>query len=225
MSITKSPSLDPRNISVVGEAFQNDPAVQTAASALTVASQTADAIGTAVRAAAADPTLTEDARRVKIGDYTDAKWQQVTRALDSSRAEIRKALESEEREIAKSSQVPAGQEQFATEVRNRLAAMPPEKRQRVIADAIKNGDRLTAGAVLHAPAWLADISESRRDAYRLQWAQTHHADKLARMRALEQAVDVTERAGAAFLGMIGDIQAAAKDAREAAKRTREALSA
>jgi hypothetical protein len=88
------------------------------------------------------------------------------------------------------------------ELRERLSALPEDRRKAIITDAIKNDDQMLVSAILSAPAWLCGLSDAELALHRNAWASKHFAADLDRVERLSKAVNDANRAGSVAISFI-----------------------
>lgn len=171
---------------------------------------------------------TEPQRHRKARAASFELIERATKALDD-------AVKSAQREIATIKARTKGPppardlltETRQRELRERLSALPDDKRRTIIADAIKSDNDLLVGAVLNAPPWLSAMGESEMTLVRHNWATKHFAADLDRAERLQKALVDAERAGTLSISFVDSLTNAQliEQAESTEKKAAEALAA
>lgn len=224
---TVPPSLDPRVVEgVTSDEFAgSDDVAKMARATLSRAHDAWEGVQKGRALVDEDPTLPDPARNVAHAEFADKHFSPVFERMDATRSAIEAGIEAEREAITKSSRPPLGSGDLQVEVRTRLSNMPAEERRKLVESAIREGDTLVAGSVLHAPGWLAGVSDNGMESYRAMWAQLHAAERLERIENLTKLRDRLDEAGTVIGQEYAKVASKARKAREASKRRQEAMEA
>lgn len=98
---------------------------------------------------------------------------------------------------------------LATEARTYLRSLEPGKAMKVVMDAARAGDRVTAAAVLTAPPYLSGLDAARHSELRDFAAATLEPRLHASLGALERIADHVRRASQSYVAMYAKVSRAA----------------
>ena len=150
--------------------------------------------------------LTVPARHRQVKGETWRAVEGALRKLDAARSaaaqEVR-AIEARTKAPPRPTD-PAGA-MLASEIRARLASMPPAARRKAMDGALADGDDTVLGAVLNGPPMLSGLSGSEEfEMVRSSWQRSRHGDDIDRLSRLSRALVDSERAGTLVIGfMVG----------------------
>lgn len=173
---------------------------------------------------------TPAARHKKARDASFELLARATQAVDA-------AMKTAEQEIASIKSKVTGPlvskdiitETRKREYRERLAALPKERRLAILNTAIATDNDLMVGAVLSEEPWLsgADMADSDVALLRHSWAKKHHAADLDRLDRISKALEDVRRAGELTVKFIDGLTdpALIEQAEAQAKKARDALAA
>jgi hypothetical protein len=189
--ITRHLPRDPRTPEPV-----DDSAILRMANAVASARVAAERAGRAATGIMQNELMTVAARHRATKEKAWKLTEPVLRDIDSALASARRDLETlEQKTAAPAKPTDAGGYFLATEVRQRLAAMPEPERESALGAALKEGDDQLLGAVLAASPMLTGISKKRQDMLRASWQKAKYGPELERIARLQKAISDTERAG------------------------------
>jgi hypothetical protein len=170
--------------------------------------------------------VTLAARHKRARDATFELLHKVTLAIDASagaaKAEIEKLRTKLKGPVPTRDPVRLARER---ELRERFAALPAERRQALIDDAINQNHEQLVAAVLSAYPWELGMAPSDHEMLRSFWARKNHPAELARMDRLQKAMDDATMIGGLALKHVDQLTNAAlvKSAETSEKAATEAL--
>lgn len=127
------------------------------------------------------------------------------RSLEAERTDLTKRLDATLTEPSKSA---IGIAQ-ASEIRSHLRSLEPAKAMTVAMDAMRAGDRMTAAAILTAPAYLSGLDAAKHGELRKLAASTLEPNVDKALTALDKISDHVKRATQSYVGMYAKVTQAA----------------
>jgi hypothetical protein len=128
------------------------------------------------------------------------------KSLETERTDLAKRLDATLTEPSKSA---IGIAQ-ASEIRSHLRSFDnPAKALMVVMDAMRAGDRMTAAAILTAPAYLSGLDVAKHGELRQLAAATLEPNVDKALTALEKITDHVRRATQSYVGMYAKVTSAA----------------
>jgi hypothetical protein len=127
------------------------------------------------------------------------------KSLETERMDIAKRLDATLTEPSKNA---VGIAQ-ASEIRTHLRSMEPAKVLVVAMDAMRAGDRMTAAAILTAPAYLSGLDAAKHSELRQLASATLEPNVDKALTALEKITDHVRRATQSYVGMYAKVTSAA----------------
>ncbi|MFC3078202.1 hypothetical protein ACFODL_08910 [Phenylobacterium terrae] len=201
-----------------------DPAIEAAASALTVARSQAMAIADLASRLDADPSRTSAARALELRRAALRAGERAAEALDRARSVAQ--TERAELDAATSAPpIPPGAGALESEVRAALRAMPAGERAKALAAAISAGESLIAGAVLRAPGLLSGLSADELELHRANYRRLHHPGAADRLDRVGRALAALDRAGEALVSFTAKATERGEEAAERSAAADAALNA
>ncbi len=180
----------------------------------------------------ANTMKTEPMRHKEARDASFALVERATTALDTAMKQAQTEIQTLKARI---SAPPPTKDMVSEarqrELRERLTALPEDKRRQILDAAAAEGDDQLIGSVLSVPPWLSGISKTDLDMIRHHWAKTRYPADLERLDRLERAVADAQRAGVLSISfvdhltdakMIEDAEALAKAANDALREAKGA---
>jgi hypothetical protein len=140
-----------------------------------------------------DATLNESARLVEKVKLVNKHYERATQALDASRARIRSRIET----ISTVLQENLKPTRHAAEIRAYLRGLPEEERLGFAMKNVNNAELV--GAVVDTSAFLSGLTDKDQEALRLAGEQASDPDRYAEREQARKALEILERAGAAFM--------------------------
>lgn len=150
--------------------------------------------------AAADrnPSWTEAERLIQTQQFADKTLNSITRRFDSGAASLEASITSLEGELSAPIKSSASQG-VASEIRAHAKALSTGERLSFLQHAINDGDDLTVGALLGAPAYLSGIDNQTQAAYTRLYHERANPLTAKKLKAMQGALDLIEqRAGLVF---------------------------
>lgn len=208
-----------------------DAALDALSSALHSARQSAEHLVAAHAAVSADPTITPEARALKIRRAVTSQGEKIAAKLDTAHSRALAEIERVSKSMAIPAPASASDIALASEIRQRFASISDDtsngapadgKRTKAILDAIKAGNERLAGAVLTADPFLVGITAETHAALALEWNKRRHPDGVDRVRRLNSAVKAFEQSASIFTTFIKEL--ASDPVAEATERKMDAAS-
>ncbi|WP_269218941.1 hypothetical protein [Brevundimonas vesicularis] len=150
--------------------------------------------------AAADrnPSWTPDERLIQTQAFAEKTFASIARRFDSAGAALTRSIEALEAELSAPIASKAAQG-VASEIRAYAKALQGGERMSFIQRAIDDGDDLTVGAVLGAPAYLSGIERKTQEVYTRAYHERANPLTAKKLRAMQGALDlIGQRSGLVF---------------------------
>lgn len=187
--------LHPENVTKIeGYGPDTADAVASVKSALQAAYTGLSAVHNARDAAKTNPTWTLAQQIIATADFGWKTFERFAPAFDRARAELKSNIDAIEKELS-APVVSKAALPLSTEIRGHVKAMPATKRQDFLMKAIREGDDLTASAILGVPLYLSGLDDAECGRYtRLYHKSTSpaKAKRLAVMRSGLEMLDCVE---------------------------------
>lgn len=173
-----------------------DPIVSRMSVAVGSARLAAERAGKVANAIFANEFQTVAARHRQVKEKTHRMTQPVLAEMDAALASCKREIDMlEEKTSAPSRPQDASGYFLASEVRQRLAGMTDEEREKAIAQALADGDEPALGAILIGSPMLSGITKARHEMLRSAWQKQKYGPEIERLDRLRKALEDTQRAG------------------------------
>ncbi|PLP98742.1 hypothetical protein [Cupriavidus pauculus] len=221
-----TPSLHPSVIEAVDGYEQHMAFVVEARNTFDETYKTLAAIHDARRAVADDPTMTDTAKLLAMGDFAEKQSEKLFRKFDGAVARLTLAVRDHESKLTAPVQQAAAAP-VAAEIRAHVKAMKQGERASFMNDALKAGDTQTITAVLGAPSYLSGLTEVEKQVHTRAYHSKANPDLSARLAIMTKAKELLEQRGPLVHGelerAIGGSWAKVSAARQAANKSKAAF--
>lgn len=127
--------------------------------------------------------------------HAERELVQVLPMVDRQREQTNAAIAHLEKEIDESLADGAIKWQFAHEARQHVKQLTNNDREKFVENALRNGDRKAAAAVLGVPAYLSGLNESAYKLFQHRYRSECFPKSAARIKSLRQAQDILDEGG------------------------------
>ncbi|MFG6458730.1 hypothetical protein [Roseateles sp. BYS96W] len=176
----------------------------------------------------ADPTLTDAARAIAVGDLADKLTAKVSKSVDVSLATLKKTIAAERAELSKPLAAAVSPE-LGREIREHVKSLKPAERIGFLQAQAKAGDATTLSAVLKAPSYLSGVEPALLTTLNGELNRALNPQAVKRLAMLEQAEARLTQAGSIFLASaeraVGVKRGVVAKLREQQGRARRSLAA
>lgn len=142
-----------------------------------------------------DPTLTDDARILKLGELADGYQKKLVAKWDETHSKLSGAIKAIEGQFTADLKMLSDRVALGGEIRAHFKALPVEKRQAMLHEAQRTGDTDTVRAVLGSPAYLSGMTEEMRKIETRIYNEAQNPALSARLAMLKRAEALMEQRG------------------------------
>jgi hypothetical protein len=184
---TPTPSLDEGVIKAQMEDFPDDPAMQSAVSAFSLATVSLTKIAAAKEPLSKDTSKTSEQKLLLMAGHADKALDKMTAALDRAHKNLTNLADGLDEQLSKPLEQSTGNS-LSVEIRAYVRGLSKDKRDAFVNDAVVRGDMQVMQSVLGAPSFLSEISDERKAMWIRQYREKADPTAVARLAMYRKTI-------------------------------------
>lgn len=189
-----TPSLDPGVVKAIEGFEEHAGYLDCAVHAFSVAHVGLQKIAEARKLARKNGAWTEAQQLLVVSQEAEKAQLRMTKAIDNAHKSLKQGIEHTEAELSKPLQS-AADNSLSAEMRNLVRAMKPDERNKLLSDALADGDTTVLNAVLGAHHALSSMTKDEQKSWTRRFHEKAQPQVASRLNAMKKGLALVERNG------------------------------